>query len=671
MLDPADLGQVFGVMACIVYALFLSLSLGIIVTIVIPVGAYAIHDRPTKRAFLAIPSFRQLFVARDAGAMACLVEMLAMVVVVWIAAGITLYALWVSDGLGAFDIAGVSGPGDPRMHYISWPHFLTSVLSSGAAPVTPVSYRAMFVVGLFVLVCVTYAGALVEAMLRLVVPEPCAPGIQARPNSQYIARSVEKAVGWLREIQSQDGHWDGIVGSDPVALACCGVGLMAAGRTSSGFDLLARASVAGPGDHLGRIVTKLGRREYASHGADLDTDVSTLNADETFLAALVAEMTSQTTHDLERMLAPVTYGKWLQEYGPHWACFALVHDVLRSGAAQADAESALVCRISPEGSWYGDHILTSMAICAIVGQKAQPRNWGTVMDAANWLESVRGGESCQSIRRLETWDTAWALYVLRQYGCDYWQCKRGLDWLLRAFRRGKAPGWSWSTQSDLTCMDTSTLAYELLSAWPVADAFAVDAVTEFETLLSGRYRLLGQGLWPTFVWDNYQVEPCPVASARAMAVLPMSATLSPGHWDDLLRRVRAGWHSPWFRDPMITKGLVLYYYSRCHVAVGGEIGAFVETLNAELPQCETLEGKASWLLGHASCAGLQGALSVGIDVKDEEAVIAEILNSQTREGGWEPANVGYYGFGRCYADRVFTACMAMLGLMQASTVVAK
>jgi hypothetical protein len=388
--------------------------------------------------------------------------------------------------------------------------------------------------------------------------------------------------------------------------------------------------------------------------------------DETILALLFGVATKKIPVSLLNDLAPdLTAENWEKLYGEHWGTYGLVADFVKSsGAEPAVVRSKILMRKNEFGSFYGDIILTSLISCALLRGLDHPTAWGDAEDALCWLANKEQKLRTPPFDSLTIWDTAWAISTLKQLGLAYEHLAESISWLQRlVIKRSYGAGWSWSTESNLLCIDSTSLICECFINEDFSDSTLKKSISSAFASLTQLHLI--DGMWPTFVSEHSKTEPCPIITARMLSLRMGKGQASQNDWAVLLRKVITGTRSPWFTDGAITEGIVLYYAAG---AVGPALPEcrqlFKDLLKRTREKSITLEGRLSTLMGCTAFArkatfSLQRTRSFVNVIRE---VIDACTSEQAQDGSWSPYQVGRFGFEMNYGDRVFTTCLGITAL---------
>ena len=168
---------------------------------------------------------------------------------------------------------------------------------------------------------------------------------------------------------------------------------------------------------------------------------------------------------------------------------------------------------------------------------------------------------------------------------------------------------------------------------------------------------------PTFVDRGNMIAPCPIVAARSLRVIDMPPQLRLAKAKKIVRKVSGGGSSPWFSEPSITAGLVLWYLAPFLSANDSDVC----NISKQLLENVTRITESNNVVRACTFLGLLASSRL-VDTNDEISIAIERLLDQqiaAQEGGkWKGEPVGIFGFGRTYSDDVFASVMALHGLIE-------
>lgn len=653
-------------------------------TLIWPIGDVASPKDRDRRLFLGIPSIPKFLQARDAATFRCLIEMILMLILTILGASVAMYALYVWQPAEAVKIAcelknhihtnegGLTLFGGIFCFiYFS----LVTFTTTGYGDITPVSGYAIGVITLQLAAGSVFIIGIIPPLLALVGGKKSEALIEGVPSFGFSSteRAIKRGLSWLQDNRSNNGSWSGLEVRSSPGIVCVALALQSKGEKAEAASLLNPAirneisasplsmALCRIFDHEGSLTDFQAKDLLSSPG---------LNDEQIPLALLFGVATGKMQSSLLGQMVPnLSSANWEREYGEHWGTYALVADFLTpSSQNYASILSKLLSRRNRYGSFYGDVILTSLIACSLIRGGGRPRAWGPAADATCWLKSKRPELTTPPFDSLGIWDTGWGILTLRQLGLAYEDVAESISWLQKTMiRKRHAMGWSWSTESSVLCLDSTSLICESLIDADFADVVLTRTIRYTLDGLSQHY-LVKEGMWPTFVDENSRTEPCPIITARVFSLLRGKPEASAHNWSQLLTKVISGETSYWFTDGAITKGFVLYYASKSVGTNSPECESLFTDLEKLLKGSDrekiTLEGKLSALIGctaYVYYANVSETERIAY-IKTLRQVIDTCILMQCVDGCWNPQEVGRFGFGIHYADRVFTTCLGIIAL---------
>lgn len=347
-------------------------------------------------------------------------------------------------------------------------------------------------------------------------------------------------------------------------------------------------------------------------------------------------------------------------FGSHWGTYGLVADVIRNLPKNIKYLDLLLNKQSHDGSFYGDIILTSLVISLITFYKVPEELAGVSNKALLWLTQGSKRMSPSVCNDLRFWDSAWAVLALNGEYDPIHTLRYFVD------KRLSKPisGWSWTTSSDIICLDSTTLVLESLCLEPRNRivASAISKVRKDLTRLSQEVFEGGNQLCPTFIdSDGRFLETCPIVTARLLYLLKFDNTKTIDHWQGLLQAILDGSKSPWFVDESITVGLFLYYYSKSDVFNQELLKDLIEKV---VDSCiDSVEGKLAIVLGLSTYIHHRKGIKVAMKYyRHLDQLVLECINHIKIDGSWLGSEVGVFGFEIYYSDIVFTSSLSVLAL---------
>ncbi len=390
-----------------------------------------------------------------------------------------------------------------------------------------------------------------------------------------------------------------------------------------------------------------------------------------WISALLCEPLSKLSQITKKVKLP-DVEQWESKYGEHWATYALVTKLLMARLSQDNSSvnslgKTLVEKRTSAFSWYGDNLLT--AICILSLKKCKigliPR-----YEAETILveQLQKNGEGVPLVGNLDTWHTALAIDLFCSAGMSHSPIIEDAErWLTEMFNRNVYNGWSWSSDSNMLCIDSTSAALEALRHLSTNDT-TVWRVIELaqETIASTRgIGSLAEFEWPTFIENNMPLHPCPIISARCLKHVVMQPDEKRKLAQALIVKVhRNRWVSPWFDRDTICHGLVLWHLSPWLPGFDP-----AKELTAKL----TIDAQRVGSLGDEEC----GAIALGLigsfilyDNKTELLgaldVVIDSLVSREDEGLWRGSPTGIFGFDRFYSDDHWTTVLVLKALFEYS-----
>jgi hypothetical protein len=482
--------------------------------------------------------------------------------------------------------------------------------------------------------------------------------------------SLDAGVKWLIERREGWGGWKSRLSSDAIASACAYrvIADMQPTRACNIHDNLGKwIRINGDqlvkGDSLDQLLITSLLEPHCEHGKRMiQTAVENATHPSAPLAALFGCLVEMTLPSSVDAILPKGYKEWRDLYGPHWAIYALLGDILRadeSGCTEVELLlRQLVLQRSSTGCWHGDVILTSAAVLVL---RHLNRDWSTQMDATTWLSNLAGKrtDGMPLVSGLEIWDTAWALDAIMQEDIPVVMVEQGAEWLARCHRTlDTLHGWSWSEEGTMICCDSTSLVCNTLRQARVKDVYVeailMCSIKSLESLCIDGYR------WPTFVDRDKGLHPCPIISSRCLSLSTQKHINLRSSSERILSDVFTNaWISEWFSERTITQGLVLSNLAGLGGFDQAAMAHSISEVSDDVLQGRiTVEGAAAMLLG------LTSLRSDTPSVYDQQIKTLKdfLILSRSSCDMWKAAPIGYFGFGRCYSDDIFTTSLATIAL---------
>ncbi|MCK5609092.1 two pore domain potassium channel family protein, partial [Candidatus Pacearchaeota archaeon] len=215
--------------------------------------------------------------------------------------------------------------------------------------------------------------------------------------------------------------------------------------------------------------------------------------------------------------------EWERRYGKHWATYALVAELLKAHLLEDNERvrsigKALKDRRTDSFSWYGDNLLTSICILALGKCDIESNPRCAAITVLNEQLS-NSGEGLPLVANLDIWHTALTIDLFCSAEMSHSPIIEDAEkWLTKMFNCNVYNGWSWSSDSNMLCIDSTSAALEALRYLSTNDT-TVQRVKKLaqETIASTRgIGSLAEFEWPTFIEKNMPLHPCPIISARCL-----------------------------------------------------------------------------------------------------------------------------------------------------------
>lgn len=365
---------------------------------------------------------------------------------------------------------------------------------------------------------------------------------------------------------------------------------------------------------------------------------------------------------------------WKNAYGEHWSTYIIIANILKARELkQHDREEELAKRlaqrISELGSWYGDNLLTSLCILTLQSCDTKSNVWQA---AATWLRDQiekTQGDGIPVVCNLDIWHTSLTIELFSASDMPFDEpVATAVNWLIKE-RLPKGPSreavykWSWSSESSMPCMDSTSvffMALKKIDSRNVAHQRVVqDLDVFFRTTLekydSRHYR------YPTFLVDEKPLSFCPIISSRIIRTLSLSTECKRNRAGLLVKDiVGKNWKSEWFSKEAVTHGLALWYLSP-YLYEDDMIRAFIDGIETRVKSkmYTTNEEIAS------ICLGLIGCKNYFIIDGNEliDGLVATLLANEC-DGKWAGAPICTYGFGLRYCDNHFATILSLRALIE-------
>jgi voltage-gated potassium channel Kch len=657
---------------------YLSSAAFFVLTLFLPIGDTCLQKDKDRRLFLGIPTISKFLQARDAVISRCLYEMLFMLMLTVLGAAISIYMIYGWKGDEGVTIAnglikhirskeeGLFVFGFPYFIYFS----LITFTTTGYGDIVPVLPLAIWVIIAELSAGFVFLTGIIPPLIGLITLRTSE--VSAKASRAFGPHALEQAVlggiDWLRKNKQASGNWSGLEVDDPCPIVTIALALQSAGNVKEA-DILLNPNVRHKSTASSLAAALRGIFDEKRCLNHLESEKMmksfTLSSEEIPIVLLFGVATGKMDKAiLETMVPGLSVTAWDNLYGEHWGTYGLVADFLKTPEESLpEIKSKLLSRKNSTKNFYGDVILTSLICCALCTGRGRQLAWGDHTDALTWLRKGGPGLITTPFDSLDVWDTAWAILTLRKLGIAYQEISESLNWLQRVFMSTPfGEGWSWSPQSSILCIDSTSLICESIAFDDFSDARLNRIILRTLNNLFNKYPFQ-DGMCPTFIGLNTKTEPCPVITARILSLRGYGLRISE-NWSQLIQRVLNGEKSPWFTDENITKGLVLHYASKAMVTSLPKCQQLFEETIKQLEKgtITTLEGKLSTIIG---CTNFMHYSDLSKDQENKSLkalgqVIDTCLMEQNIDRSWNPQEVGRFGFGIKYRDRVFTTCLGII-----------
>lgn len=676
----------------------LAFGLFTLITLVIPVGARSRYGflPPTvgrrtgyERVFLGQMEPYLLLSAKGEGAKACLREVLMYVFLIAVIAGTVQYALWIEDHNNMYFSTTSAEKSVMKTPLAAWFDFIywsaITMSTTGYGDIIPVNWKCKIVAMSELLLGWMYLAGLLPTLINLSVSASSQKSSRDTAPSDVIRLAVlARTAEWFHRKQQPWGGWKGHLSPDLAATACGYLALRIIGSIrNSGKDLINGLQenlqeelnrtdrTADPvGYSIARIALTGGfTEEEFNETVILAKEIHQVDENAPMLLGLVAGVMRMFPFEKIQQTFPQDMDGWKNQYGSHWECYAVLARLLKSMsiANQMDIDlfsQALLKARSPGGSWHGDVMLTSLILLCFDNLKIFETKKA---DGRAWLLDVTREHptGLPVIRSLEIWDTGLVLSALASWNSAHSIIEHGVEWLaLRSKKTKGSNAWSWSEEAQIICCDTSSLVCSVLSSMQIENC-------EIETTIRSCVNLLAlhtnqSHQCPTFIDGTRGIDNCPIVSARCMALLSNSGLRRQVAANQIISDVvNQRWFSPWFSDMAITQGLVLYYLAPFCDTDMSEVLQLIESLS-HVHETKDVgsEAVASALLGLSHVSRYTDIMDNG---RSATRQLSKILLAREVLGEWAPSRIGVFGFGRKYADHMFSTTMSFKALLEHCT----
>ena len=615
-------------------------------------------------------------------------EFLCLLIVLIIGPSFVNYAIWIDLKETAFAI-----PNNVPASDIEWIDFfyqsVVTITTTGFGDITPKITCGQFVSVTQIILGWLYLIGLLPillARLQRVIQHEKRWHKSESARGGLLGAAIRNGLESLRQMCAQAGIWTSSLPSDVVpayfaiwALEIAERDLPVSTNIKQTLESQIAESQSGASDTLGVFLKKLHQLRKSSVESDgikecvqyFSTKRDLTESDEDILKWLGVAMfhpSSLTRYPslLSVKLPDVEY--WECQYGRHWSTYARLARLLYWHYREDETKSndqlkELISAQSPSGSWFGDCLLTSLCVLALARVDKQRTAWH---GAALWLaELVEQNGRIPLVSDLNIWHTALALEVMHVGGISL---QPPLQWFVAQFLAlPEGCGWSWSSESDVICLDSTSAVIHAVRNVDVRDIRIYRCIEAArETINSAIKNTEGALKVPTFIKGKEGkggIEACPIILARSLSFIDLSPQNRRKYTEDLIKEIVQGCTSPWFRSPAITKGLVLWYVAPYLTHNSSTMREVVKSLltDAENLQIGQHATRACILLGLLATRKL---LDVSEDVnRTIERLINSVLASQ-EDGKWPGELIGVYGFGRLYADSLFSTVLSLHALIE-------
>lgn len=683
--------DVLRIIACVQWFLFVIITM---LTLTVPIGLRRRYRWLSSQQYTG---YERLFVGQvpasiflrssKTGSEALLKEFISILVVLVLAPAMVNYATWLSLEKTAYNI-----PTEVLNSEISILDFIyqsvVTITTTGFGDITPKESSAQFIsvsqISLGWMYIVATFPLLLSTLQRSARQE-----VYWRKRASYrgglLGSVIRAGLYSLRENCSAVGSWEACLSSDAVAMYFARQTLELAQRDLpisqsliSNLDIHCSSKGSQPeGDGTIHVLSELQSYNLDSSWENkkeelistLRSDLSLKESGEGFIRWIGLVLFEERLTDCDPVLfsvEPPSIEDWLKQYGKHWATYAIVANLLHAQytgdeSAAGTYAIALTQLRSDTGSWFGDCLLTALCALALAKTDRQQTVWHS---AAIWIADVVKAYSTVSlVRNLDVWHTGLALEVLHVGGV---RAERALQWLIEhSLDTLGGGGWSWSSESNALCLDSTSTVVHAISALDVRDVHVKRCLEAAQIALKSALKETDQGEWsiPTFIDSDWMIEPCPIIAARSLRVVEMPAHKRLSYAKKLVGQVKSGSASPWFSQPSITRGLVLWYLSPFLPFNYSDVRHISGELVRDASRITERDNvvRACILLGLLACLRI-------IDADAEmtrtvERLVDRVIASQER-GRWIGEPVGIFGFGRLYSDDHLASVLSLYALME-------
>jgi len=609
-------------------------------------------------------------------------EILLAIVFITVTPSIIYYTVWIAQCDSFIVQNGVSSGDVGFLDFVALS--ITHITGAGTSSAVPKSYDVLGVECFQIILGWMYMVALLPPLIsKFSENKPWWQISESRDRLAYSLREqIEAGVSALLRKREESAIWSPSLEPNPVVSAFCYRALKDSSRkrisshpSLRGLEQWCRSAGRDVTDDLSKCAINicLGERLNAQdlHGLIRSLRrLDTRNEGPKMLAWMALSIIHPQVNRVTD-LDSIASGKWSysdDEYGRHWSTYTVLKNCLQAFIKhddhRLDEESQqLLDRKCETGNWFGDLLLTSISVLVL---RKIDRGRIPSVEAENWLldSLLSAGSKASFVSNLNIWHTSITLETLAAAGVRGAEIDLATQWLASQMSvLDGYPGWSWSTDSNVLCLDSTTAAVAALGNPEIRNVELQEKYEVGKETVNAIFHRFGrQSLMPTFVHGSNPLHNCPIISARAVKLLRKDFAEKCSIAADVIDRVNDAQLSEWYSDRTVTQGLVLWYLAP-YLSPSNQSALRLVT------QLKNLGSKAEVTSVEACSAAALGLL--GWDyVLREKSLQKEIHNfisrliMTRRNDGWAGSRVNVFGFGSNYVDEHFTCVLALRALIE-------